>query len=87
MLICHVAEAPAARYGARMSTINLADIPLADLPALPPDLLRGILRRAVPEDEDGAVPVAAFQSSILTGSCDAARLRRLSSQMPRRTPV
>jgi FXSXX-COOH protein len=43
---------------------DLRDVPLAELPALGMDVLGRTIGRVLPDPSAGAVPVAAFQSSI-----------------------
>ena len=43
---------------------DLRGIPLAEMPALSLDLLRGTLGHALPDPVANPVPVAAFQSSL-----------------------
>jgi FXSXX-COOH protein len=46
------------------STVDLRDIPLAEMPALSLDVLGRTIGRVLPDPSANPVPVAAFQSSI-----------------------
>ncbi len=46
------------------SMVDLRGIPLGELPALSPDLLGGVIGRALPAPSANPVPVAAFQSAL-----------------------
>lgn len=57
-----ITEALRPAYASSMA--DLRDIPLAEMPALGMDVLGRTIGRVLPDLSAGAVPVAAFQSSI-----------------------